>query len=872
MFTINYSRERWRHLSREKIFMINRLNFLKRRLAAGCNSVKTEILELETKLNQLFEQQLEGSKIRSRTKWLEEGETPSRYFFHLENERHAKVFMSSIFNAAGAEVSSLPEIIDVHNKYYSDLFSCGDIDMAAQRDLFSYVNSRLSDSKQASCEGPLSLAEASEALHLSNRNKSPGPDGLMVEFYTFFWNELGETLVDIFNQSLACGDLPNSMKASVTRLVHKRDDKRDLKNWRPISLLNVDYKICSKVVSLRLANVLGSIIDPDQTCSIPGRSIFSNLTLLRDTLAFIERTNEAGILLSLDQEKAFDRVDCSFLLNLLELFGFGPWFRSCIATLYRGAYMQILVNDFLSDPVPLQRGVRQGDALSPLLYVLCVEVLACKIRATKDIQGFLLPGVGGLQFKPCQYADDTTAFVKNENSLVSLFDAISIFEAGSGAKLNHSKTEALWLGAWRNRQDQPLDLSWVKKTKILGVVFGTSNVERDNWEPRISKLDKCLLGWKNRSLSFIGKVLVLNILGLSKLFFVASVLAPPRWVYDRLNQIVWPFLWGSRMETVARRSLICPVADGGLGLRDFRTHSEASHLALLVNSISNCRQKGFFLLKYFCGAQLAPIRRGWASLRNNSTPSALSPPVFYSPLLDILRELRVPTTFTNTSREFYSLLLAKVICTPILHRSWSPFVPRSFSLTLHWQRVRDGFTENFKNDLAWLITLRAVKVRDSLRNWGYIASARCASCPRAETIDHCFLNCRRSKLVWLFFLPLLSSLLGFPFIPNCAFVFLYQFSFPQRKNSRLLLFFIKTILYGIWKFRNKATFHNGKEDSKAIIRYIVQDAKNRIILDRHRFSPNTFRDLWTHPAVVSFREHDNLVFNFSVLYDSPLFG
>ena len=141
-----------------------------------------------------------------------------------------------------------------------------------------------------------------------------------------------------------------------------------------------------------------------------------------------------------------------------------------------------------------------------MLYVLCVEVLACKIRASRDIEGFLLPGAGGLQFKVAQYADDTTAFVKNERSLHALFDIISDFERGSGAKLNRSKTEALWLGTWADRSDQPLGLSWVKKLKILGIVFGTVNVERDNWESRLSKFDKCVSSWKNRSLSLIGKV------------------------------------------------------------------------------------------------------------------------------------------------------------------------------------------------------------------------------------------------------------------------------------------------------------------------------------------------------------------------------
>ena len=161
-----------------------------------------------------------------------------------------------------------------------------------------------------------------------------------------------------------------------------------------------------------------------------------------------------------------------------------------------------------------------------------------------------------------------------------------------------------------------------------------------------------------------------------------------------------------------------------------------------------------------------------------------------------------------------------------------------------------------------MISLRAVKVRDSLRNWGYIASSRCASCPRVETIDHCFLNCHCAKNVWRFFLPLLSSLLGHPFFPNCAFVFFYQFQVPQQKKMSLLLFFIETILYAIWKFRNKAAFHHGKEDSRAIIRYIRFNIKNRILIDKHRLSPTTFRDLWTHPSICSLREHDNLVFHF----------
>ena len=184
----------------------------------------------------------------------------------------------------------------------------------------------------------------------------------------------------VFNVCFLNSEMCDSMKVSHTRVIYKKGDVKSLKNWRPISLLNVDYKICSKALSLRLAKVLEFIVSPDQTCSVPGRRISSNLHALRDILDYIDRTNETGILLSLDQEKAFDRVNQNFLLKLLERFGFGPSFTRWISTSYIGANMQIIVNGFLTDPVPLARGVRQGNSLSPLLYILYVEVLACKVK------------------------------------------------------------------------------------------------------------------------------------------------------------------------------------------------------------------------------------------------------------------------------------------------------------------------------------------------------------------------------------------------------------------------------------------------------------------------------------------------------------
>ena len=124
--------------------------------------------------------------------------------------------------------------------------------------------------------------EISFAIKNMNTFKSPGPDGLPVEFYRKFWNLLSPYLIRVYNTCFDAREMCDSMKTSNTRVIFKKGDWKSLKNWRPISLLNVDYKICSKAICVRLSKVLEFIVDPDQTCSVPGRKISSNLHILSD--------------------------------------------------------------------------------------------------------------------------------------------------------------------------------------------------------------------------------------------------------------------------------------------------------------------------------------------------------------------------------------------------------------------------------------------------------------------------------------------------------------------------------------------------------------------------------------------------------------
>ena len=191
--------------------------------------------------------------------------------------------------------------------FYTKLFSPKQIDLQIKENILNEISNFLSQPDHDLFEGILSLAELTASVKSLNFNKAPCLDGLSVKFYLEFWDLLGPELLEVINFCFGTGNICESMKASATRLVFKkRGDIKDLKTWRPISLLNTGYKICSMAITLWLLKILDSIIDPDQTCSIPGRTISSNIVMLRDTLDYIELTNDTGILLSLDQEKAFD--------------------------------------------------------------------------------------------------------------------------------------------------------------------------------------------------------------------------------------------------------------------------------------------------------------------------------------------------------------------------------------------------------------------------------------------------------------------------------------------------------------------------------------------------------------------------------------
>ena len=172
------------------------------------------------------------------------------------------------------------------------------------------------------CYGPLSSDECFVALNGKARGKSPGLDGLPMEFYVNVWPILRTDLVNVLNSCYLSGVMSLIQRRGLISLIFKKVDRLDPRNWRPITLLNVDYKLAARVIADRLLKVIHLIVAKDQICGVPGRFIGENESIIRDVLSFASRTGVPLAILSLDQEKAFDRVDWGFMRATLGRMGF----------------------------------------------------------------------------------------------------------------------------------------------------------------------------------------------------------------------------------------------------------------------------------------------------------------------------------------------------------------------------------------------------------------------------------------------------------------------------------------------------------------------------------------------------------------------
>ena len=545
----------------------------------------TELISVQDKIKYFELKEFNGARIRAKVQEIEQGERCTSYFVNLEKQKASNKIMQSLLSEDGRLVNTQEEILKETTNFYQNLYTSETTDDLAQDYLLNNLTETLTDEDRDTVEGEITLDELFTAIKSFANSKSPGCDGLTAEFYQTFFNVIGTDLVEVINDGFNRGELSLSMRRGVIVLIWKGDDKRLLKNWRPISLLNYYYKAITKVLATSVRDILPKIIHPNQKCGIKGRSIHDGAALIRDLIEYVNRKYLPGIIISLDQTKAYDRVEWDFLFKVLRKFNFGPNFIHMIKTCYTNIESCVKLNGFISIYFNLSRGIRQGCPISTLLYILVAETLAQAVRVESEIKGIKLPD--GLISKWVGYSDDGNATLSDFNSVKKLFVLLEIYERASGAKVNLHKTQGFLMGKLRYAKDTPLDIRWTNdKIKILGFHFGNVDVSKDNWEPTIAKIKSLLNIWCIRKLTFHGKVTVINSLATSAIWYLSSLIPLPEHYAKQIDTIISDFFWYHKKHLISREQLQLPKELGGLGVVNVRLKIKAQRVKFITRLLS----------------------------------------------------------------------------------------------------------------------------------------------------------------------------------------------------------------------------------------------------------------------------------------------
>ena len=340
--------------------------------------------ELEVKtlqLQKISQDQTRGAIVRSKARWYHEGEKNTKYFLSLERRHFNTKTIKQLKLSNNSVINKDEKILKEAKSSYEKLYStCNPQITSDYNDIFfpESFNETVDEQARKECEGLLTSAECFESL------KTMAP----AEFYKVFWKDIEQFLLNALNCTYIKGCLSITQRRGLITLVPKKNKPSNLlKNWRPITLLNCDYKIAAKSIANRMKKILSKIINNDQTGFLKNRFIGENNRLINSIIDYTNTKQIPGLLLFIDFEKAFDGIEWSFVQKTLKHFNFGTSFVAWIKLFYTAINSCVQNNGWSSEFFNLSRGVRQGCPLSPYLFILCAEVLGNAVRKDKEIRG-----------------------------------------------------------------------------------------------------------------------------------------------------------------------------------------------------------------------------------------------------------------------------------------------------------------------------------------------------------------------------------------------------------------------------------------------------------------------------------------------------
>ncbi|KAL2224632.1 UNVERIFIED_CONTAM: hypothetical protein Sindi_2930300 [Sesamum indicum] len=525
---------------------------------------------------------------RAKMEWMKGGDQCSRVFFRKIAQRRTTRRILQINDEHGVTHSAQEADTNEFVSFYHNLLG-GErrrsfIDI---RFLRPWARHLLTEDEITAILRPFTPLEVKQAVFDIAENKAPGPDGCSSGFFKAAWPIVGGEVTRAVLDFFTTGRLLKQINTTLLALIPNVHSPMTVSDFRPISCCNVLYKIIAKLLVQRLSVVLDKMISPCQAAFFPGRSIGDNIMLAQELFSGYKQARlPPRCALKVDIRKAYDTVEWDFLLAVLELFGFPPifirWIEKCVTT----PSFSVGLNGKPHGFFPGARGLRQGDPLSPYLFVLVMEVLHLGFLQMIEQDGHFTFHwkCEAARIFQLGFADDLLLFYRaNMDSIGILKKGLDRFAIWSGLNLNVQKSHIISSRSAQGlREDMMTFLGFQEghlPIRYLGLPLLSCRLSITDCQPLLLKIDQRIAGWEGLSLSYAGRVQIIKSVLTSLSVYWASAFILPKKITKEIEKRLRAFMWkgsgNSGYAKVAWTEVCRPTEEGGQGLRDIATLNRA---------------------------------------------------------------------------------------------------------------------------------------------------------------------------------------------------------------------------------------------------------------------------------------------------------
>lgn len=623
--TQSYCRNRSSWRQRRLKYLYSRRNGIIRQYKYQPDILNHLLLDVEAELASIQREITETAILRAGKKWIENNERDVGYLKRtIERRVNKQQFVNIVHPTTGVSCLSTTDKVEAVHHFYQHLYANEPIQHTSLERLLANISKSITTSHAAQLMSVIDLDTILTGVKRCPKVSSPGRDGLPYPILRLILEHplCSELVYSVYNDALTKAVFPKSWQETCIVLLPKKGNLADLANWRPISLINTDCKVFTRIMNSRVIEASKKIINQFQAGFMPNRFIGDHGMALNVLIEDATKCKHEGVGIAIDSAKAYDYVNEEYICSVLDRYGFPAAFITCIRRLFFNTRIVVNMNGFLTPDVQQQRGLRQGDAISPILFNFALEPLLLSILNDTSITGYAVKTraprstLSHTSHKPLKlfaYADDLLVLINSTQELERLKDHLYCYSAASNSRVNFHKSVAFPLGGKSAlippgfRQSlQTMRFQWFDSDcnyflRYLGYPIFFTNAQRDIFcNETVLKLKRSVDLHQRRAISVYGRAHMVNSLFLSRFWHVLRVVPLPNYFLQKISSIAYQFITHKIFPPLKKSVIYHPKSVGGLSVIDPHAQQKVlqqRYAKALISNNSHCSPIPDYLLE-----------------------------------------------------------------------------------------------------------------------------------------------------------------------------------------------------------------------------------------------------------------------------------